>query len=725
MAETYTYTPIDSAAGQIRLLTVAFDVKQTYGHSNIDPLRGSLKPYYLSISSHPRAKRLVRSVRLPTFFALSYAWGDPARTHEILIDGKKQGITENLYNALRDLQRDGIGDIKVWADAICINQDDLGERSDQVFLMREIYHSAAEVRIWLGPSTKNGLRCMNFIAELTGGFGYIEDPLPGSEILSRKDEKILRAILIPGAAIGNAGYGFGQSIIQIAEAMAPEGRDDKAKMISDPDGNLSLHRETVEELSKWRPTERRLRKVEDVDFTEIASMIDENFIQMCAWFERMWVVQELGVAESAGIAYGGAVESWQNFLRAVYYLHYTCSAPIANIRKLTGLEKIRMGWNNRLRQPLQELIRECRYRRATDPRDKIYSLLSLMGDRMSPLLQPDYTKSLAEVYAHATQHLIKQSESLDSICGWQTIGREDLPSWVPDYNLNQDLAASPLVSIDGRENIFAASGYDHRSKYALHSSSITEWTGLSVTGLCIDTVSISSDAAQEDDSFGSIERIWQSTILAAGHLLNGLTRDVEICLENLSSAVTKYSEHWNATGKLYSQSLSSNSKVNLSVNEAFRNQPIVSEDQKIDPNFFDTYILDAYIQSLVCGRQTTNERLSKEHARALVNLPSEEFSASGEQEEILGLICRAFNDGMRGRSMGITSRGYIGVMPQDVRQGDLVCVLFGCSVPVVLRKRTDDSYIFIGESYLHGFMDAEAIVYQMKGTLKEQNFVLR
>src|SRR6266536_2397164 len=143
MADSYTYTPIDSASGQVRLLTIKFDVKHAYGHTNINPLVGSLKNYHLPISSLSRTQRVARSVQVPAFFAVSYVWGDPTRSHEITIDGKKHGITENLYLALRDLQRDTLGDMKVWADAICINQDDLAERSDQVLLMWEVYHSAS------------------------------------------------------------------------------------------------------------------------------------------------------------------------------------------------------------------------------------------------------------------------------------------------------------------------------------------------------------------------------------------------------------------------------------------------------------------------------------------------------------------------------------------------------------------------------------------------------
>lgn len=74
--------------------------------------------------------------------------------------------------------------------------------------------------------------------------------------------------------------------------------------------------------------------------------------------------------------------------------------------RITGLERIRGGWHNRKRHPLQDLMRECRYRRATDPRDKIYSLLGLMGDRLNDFLQPDYSKSVGNVRLHWLQILV-------------------------------------------------------------------------------------------------------------------------------------------------------------------------------------------------------------------------------------------------------------------------------------------------------------------------------
>ncbi len=64
---------------------------------------------------------------------------------------------------------------------------------------------------------------------------------------------------------------------------------------------------------------------------------------------------------------------------------------------MIGLEKIRLAWGQGKRQPLQDLIRECKYRKATDPRDKVYSLIGLMGDGMNDFIKPDYTRCVGQV----------------------------------------------------------------------------------------------------------------------------------------------------------------------------------------------------------------------------------------------------------------------------------------------------------------------------------------
>jgi hypothetical protein len=63
----------------------------------------------------------------------------------------------------------------------------------------------------------------------------------------------------------------------------------------------------------------------------------------------------------------------------------------------------------------------------------------------------------------------------------------------------------------------------------------------------------------------------------------------------------------------------------------------------------------------------------------------------------------------------------MGLAPTDVRKGDLICILFGCSFPVALRQE-GYHYIFIGAVYLHGWMNGEAVELYREGKLSLQDF---
>ncbi len=81
--------------------------------------------------------------------AISYAWGSQDYKQEILCNGASLRITFNLYWALRRLRHPDRARI-LWADAICINQSDLSERSQQVAIMGTIYSGAGKVFASLG-----------------------------------------------------------------------------------------------------------------------------------------------------------------------------------------------------------------------------------------------------------------------------------------------------------------------------------------------------------------------------------------------------------------------------------------------------------------------------------------------------------------------------------------------------------------------------------------------
>ncbi|KAI0973457.1 heterokaryon incompatibility protein-domain-containing protein [Xylaria arbuscula] len=82
--------------------------------------------------------------------ALSYVWGDPKLERFIMVNSKRCVIGKNLYDCLVRLRRPDTK-CELWVDALCINQADLQERSEQVLCMGELYRNADKVLIWLGP----------------------------------------------------------------------------------------------------------------------------------------------------------------------------------------------------------------------------------------------------------------------------------------------------------------------------------------------------------------------------------------------------------------------------------------------------------------------------------------------------------------------------------------------------------------------------------------------
>lgn len=103
------------------------------------------------------------------YVALSYHWGDPKDTVEIIIydegdhqatnrTGVRHPVTRNLHAALSQLRERGIfaGTLMLWIDALCIDQGNADERVQQCAHMDKIYRQAGNVLVWLGPEKDYG-----------------------------------------------------------------------------------------------------------------------------------------------------------------------------------------------------------------------------------------------------------------------------------------------------------------------------------------------------------------------------------------------------------------------------------------------------------------------------------------------------------------------------------------------------------------------------------------
>ncbi|KAK1495374.1 hypothetical protein CTAM01_08503 [Colletotrichum tamarilloi] len=96
----------------------------------------------------------------PEYEALSYTWADEnkdsSKCEKVYIGDRWDTllVTKNCFNALRRLRYSNRSR-KLWVDAICINQNDVGERSHQVGIMQNIYATASRVLIYLGEDEED------------------------------------------------------------------------------------------------------------------------------------------------------------------------------------------------------------------------------------------------------------------------------------------------------------------------------------------------------------------------------------------------------------------------------------------------------------------------------------------------------------------------------------------------------------------------------------------
>jgi hypothetical protein len=113
------------------------------------PIKCRLEHVYFNQDYHYATRSETQTYSLPRYQTLSYTWGSSRKTDTIIVNGYPFSVTRNLFEALCKLRTEDPG-TNWWVDAICINQEDIAERNEQVSLMRAIYKESQEVLIWLG-----------------------------------------------------------------------------------------------------------------------------------------------------------------------------------------------------------------------------------------------------------------------------------------------------------------------------------------------------------------------------------------------------------------------------------------------------------------------------------------------------------------------------------------------------------------------------------------------
>jgi hypothetical protein len=314
---------------------------------------------------------------------------------------------------------------------------------------------------------------------------------------------------------------------------------------------------------------------------------------------------------------------------------------------------------------------------ATNPLDRIYSVLAIAKDGPLPTestllestqetksefsLHIDYSASVVDVYQLFVVHAIESSQSLDIICRhWANSASNcNLPTWVRPLecalplgsNIADRLNADSLVGLP-RHNLYNASRGTMPTFTISSPKSPESPRSLFVWGLHIDTISHLSPRAED----GIIHYEW---------------------LELGKCDIT-----------------------HEKVPEAFWRTLVA--DRGPNGSFTPSWYSRAF-------------RYCLQHISPTGDIKTNKLIAESEAESSLfvDFLQRVQSVIWTRKFLVSKKRNYIGLAPKPAQVGDLICILFGCTVPVVLRRCEDEKgaayFQLVGESYVHGIMDGEAV----------------
>lgn len=567
-----------------------------------------------------------RDEKWPKYEALSYCWGADPAVHEVEVEGQSFYTGPNLHNALRHLRRPDTTTI-LWVDAICIDQSNDQEKSDQIRRMSDIYRNAQNVVVWLGEEESDSDIGMDFISRLLDP-GFLGD-------------------------------------------------------------------------DNWPSTYAR-------GFYALARLLERP------WFSRIWVLQEVAYARNVILKCGdhelhfmdivdacnivksklGSIKRClQNTPLYDSYGHLLQNFEDSSATRLFDLIRnvfIRSNDGQVIgkRLSLESLVCDLAPFQATDPRDSIFALLGLAKntDTLPSSFQPDYCKSVLDVYSQFTAACARTSGSLDIICRpwaprkkttWQVDFvdpdlRFRVPSWIPvrgdlpfgdpKYKNKRRVHGDVLIGSARKRVYNAHNGIGAQVRFGKDDMTNTSDGSLIAKGLILCTI----------DELST--RMPDGVILKEClEMIGGVSRDKHDKVNGIDDSL------WRT----------------LCANRDKNGYP--------PPSVYRIAALHL-LQTSHKGRSIDTDEILEPGAAEYQEEFLQRVQAVTWNRRIFRARERNVEDG--------TGKSLIGLAPRDSRYGDHICILFGVSVPVVLRHHQTDTrscWQLVGEAYLDGSMDGEEL----------------
>lgn len=610
--------------------------------------------------------------------------------------GKERYLQVNcgLRDALK--RQRNTSDVRTyWIDQLSINQADHGERKFQVSGMKHFYNRARQVTLWVGEDEENTNEVFEIFRKLAQEFknqGNFPDP---------------------NQMLANTQLGL-------------------------PPFDSSVWKSVSEFFN--RPV-----------------------------FTRCWVIQEVVMGQNVMVVCGKLAIHWADFSRAAQslaqrpwleklMLKRQGSSPsqsfeqggLSNVVMMNGM---RDDFHILKENSLESLLYFTGVFQATDPRDKIYSVLGIRSAKTTNChpndIEADYQKSVMDVFLHAAKVCIMQSSAL-TICGINNgpsskrTNHHLLPSWVPDFTATALSSATSLCrpgplnpyNACGNIPLVAAWPYEDRPD-------------LLVTSSCkIETITHVSQRVLSPGENSSpaviVEWTKMASIIGPHYPTGEFAPDVfcRTCLVDTSGPLRR--SPMPESIHLPLCRFFQNCYLNHLFTECeINNRPMESVLPETCNAVLATLIKDVY--DMEAASSNTSDKIQPQPATSsstavpVLSTAEPSNEAATTATPIDPSVTDAMSLACSNRRFFVTANRFFGVGSRDIQVGDEVLVLSGTKVPFVMRKLEADNgngdcneelgratqdkrtrnaleivqednlglYTMMGETYVHGYMQGQ------------------
>ncbi len=480
------------------------------------------------------------------------------------------------------------------------------------------------------------------------------------------------------------------------------------------------------------------------------------FLQRPYW-KRIWIVQEVALAQQALIVCGNAVfESvyfwcaitlWESVIQPEETNLVTADQQMTiinsghrsslNLMIFNGNQLFRPESDTPFVSKLQQHILGTRHHLASDPRDKVYGLLGLIDENSEECI-PDYKKNVIQVYTDVVVSYIHSTNKFASIY-FAGIGilHENripgLPSWVPDF--------SNVTDRSYRIHTLVKPGMPQFSSAEDTTATVTfseDFKLLTAVGTIVDEISdiepIGYDTNSEEHlvrwlhfsaalcpPFHPTGMPWRQAFFRT---LVGDNSGYGYGKSDFRNDQLRDAFYLQAVGFLWFFGLEPG-RGGVKLVEAIQGCASAKEClQRIDELYPDEDIAYFVKLFLFCEERLLGPILRDGYTDILRQTLLNEFCGQPGTKWYLDSFVSKFREISKRqmkdltfhhvhvlsaqRRLFVTKDGYMGTAPMGAQKGDRICVLLGCNVPLLIRPEGDD-FLIIGDTYIYGMMNGEVM----------------